>query len=164
MNAETDMPTARTAQHVGRCGELLVQYKFLKLGIDSAPMTTDRGVDLLAIDPKTRRKTVTVQVKAATHRRDARAATDQRETTEYVSWPVPYPSATDYAAVVDVIRDKVWMFTKKEIGAQARGKGNGERVLWWYIPGHRPKKARSRSEDWYERYAMDTVVARMFPE
>lgn len=39
---------APTKSQIGRCGELLVQYHLLKLGIESAPMTTDSGVDRLA--------------------------------------------------------------------------------------------------------------------
>ena len=39
-----------TAQ-IGRAGELLVQYRLLLLGIDSAPMTTDAGIDLVAYAP-----------------------------------------------------------------------------------------------------------------
>lgn len=31
----------KTRQHIGSAGELLVQYKLLKFGIDSAAMTTD---------------------------------------------------------------------------------------------------------------------------
>lgn len=34
--------------HIGAAGELLVQFKLLKYGIDSARMTTDAGVDLVA--------------------------------------------------------------------------------------------------------------------
>jgi len=30
-------------QHIGAAGELLVQYQLLKLGIDSARLTTDAG-------------------------------------------------------------------------------------------------------------------------
>jgi len=36
---------------IGRAGELLVQYRLLLLGIDSAPMTTDAGIDLVAYAP-----------------------------------------------------------------------------------------------------------------
>ena len=32
-----------TTQHIGAAGELLVQYRLLKLGIDSARLTTDAG-------------------------------------------------------------------------------------------------------------------------
>jgi len=37
-----------TTQQIGRLGELLVQYELLRHGIESAPMTTDAGVDLVA--------------------------------------------------------------------------------------------------------------------
>jgi len=43
--------TLTTAQ-IGKCGELLVQYRLLLCGIESAPMTTDTGVDLVAYSPK----------------------------------------------------------------------------------------------------------------
>jgi len=39
-------------QHIGAAGELLVQYKLLKHGIDSARLTTDSGIDLVAYSPK----------------------------------------------------------------------------------------------------------------
>jgi len=35
-------------QQIGRCGELLVQYILLKHRIESAPLTTDVGIDLVA--------------------------------------------------------------------------------------------------------------------
>ena len=40
----------KTAQ-IGRCGELFVQYQLLLRGIESAPMSTDAGVDLVAYAP-----------------------------------------------------------------------------------------------------------------
>lgn len=48
--------------HIGTAGELLVQYRLIRLGIDSARMTTDSGIDLVAYPPESRR-TFTVQVK-----------------------------------------------------------------------------------------------------
>ena len=52
----------KTAQ-IGRCGELLVQYLLLLRGVESAPMSTDSGVDLVAYAPKMRGP-MTIQVKA----------------------------------------------------------------------------------------------------
>ena len=52
----------KTTQHIGAAGELLVQYKLLKFGIDSAAMTTDSGIDLVAYSPKNNRS-FTIQVK-----------------------------------------------------------------------------------------------------
>ncbi len=51
-----------TTQHIGAAGERLVQYRLLKLGIDSALLTTDVGVDLVVYSPTEGRAT-TVQVK-----------------------------------------------------------------------------------------------------
>ncbi|WP_457553363.1 hypothetical protein [Desulfobacula sp.] len=34
----------KTTQHIGKAGELLVQYKLVKYGIDSAALTTDSGM------------------------------------------------------------------------------------------------------------------------
>jgi hypothetical protein len=54
--------TRRTTQHIGAAGELLVQYRLLKLGVDSARLTTDSGIDLVVYSPATGSAT-TVQVK-----------------------------------------------------------------------------------------------------
>jgi hypothetical protein len=48
--------------HIGAAGELLVQYQLLKMGIDSARMTTDAGIDLVVYAPGDRSAS-TVQVK-----------------------------------------------------------------------------------------------------
>lgn len=45
----------KTTQHIGTAGELLVQYKLIKFGVDSGAMTTDSGVDLVAFSPKNNR-------------------------------------------------------------------------------------------------------------
>ena len=50
-----------TAQ-IGKCGELLVQYRLLLLGVESAPMSTETGIDLIAYSPATLQP-VTIQVK-----------------------------------------------------------------------------------------------------
>jgi hypothetical protein len=44
-----------TKQQIGKSGELLVQYKLLLHGIESSPLTTDSGIDLVASRTGTRR-------------------------------------------------------------------------------------------------------------
>jgi hypothetical protein len=61
MRVGADTPSLRTAQ-IGASGVLLIQYRLLKCGIESAPMTTDAGIDLVVYSPKLK-KAVTVQVK-----------------------------------------------------------------------------------------------------
>lgn len=53
---------ANTTLHIGAAGELLVQFRLVRDGIDSARLTTDSGVDLVAYPPGTGRA-LTVQVK-----------------------------------------------------------------------------------------------------
>ncbi len=47
----------------GQAGELLVQEQLLLHGVESAPLTTDTGIDLVAYSPR-RADAVTIQVKA----------------------------------------------------------------------------------------------------
>jgi len=51
-----------STRHIGAAGELLVQYKLIKQGVDSARMTTDSGIDLVAYSDKGE-KAYTIQVK-----------------------------------------------------------------------------------------------------
>lgn len=37
-----------TTAQIGRCGELLVQYALPSRGVESAPMSTDTGIDLMS--------------------------------------------------------------------------------------------------------------------
>lgn len=62
-------------QAIGAAGELLVQYQLLKLGIDSARLTTDSGIDLVMYVPG-HHTAATIQVKAnvAPNRPAARAS------------------------------------------------------------------------------------------
>jgi hypothetical protein len=43
-----------TTAQIGRAGELLVQEQLLLHGIESAPLTTDTGIDLVAYSPRRR--------------------------------------------------------------------------------------------------------------
>jgi hypothetical protein len=49
-------------QQIGKCGELLVQYKLLLRGIESAPLTTDSRIVLVA-HALQKQKLITIQVK-----------------------------------------------------------------------------------------------------
>lgn len=49
-------------EKIGAAGELLVQYKLVKEEIDSARLTTDAGVDLVAYSPNGS-KAYTIQIK-----------------------------------------------------------------------------------------------------
>ena len=55
-------PPRLTTQQIGRFGELLVHFDLLRYGIESAPMTTDAGVDLVAY-AGSKGRSLTIQVK-----------------------------------------------------------------------------------------------------
>lgn len=52
-----------TKIQIGRAGELLVQYKLLKAGVESSRLTADAGIDLVAFSSKFN-KPYTIQVKS----------------------------------------------------------------------------------------------------
>jgi hypothetical protein len=60
------MPEMNTAQ-LGAWGELIVQQDLLTFGIDSARMTTDAGIDLVAYDTVSKRS-FSIQVKTRSPR------------------------------------------------------------------------------------------------
>ena len=143
-------PTKLKTQQIGKCGELLVQYKLLKFGVEFAQMTTDYGIDLLAMHP-TGHEAVTIQVKTARHR-------DRGSGSEWVVWSMPKKCIAQYVAAVDLERDKTWLL-KTEDFEQLAGSG---RWLWWYISGQRPKRAKSQPEEEFTSYEMDIVIPRVF--
>lgn len=51
-----------TTQQIGKLGELLVQYRLLSFGIESAHLTTDSSVDLVAYSPNSK-TAFTIQIK-----------------------------------------------------------------------------------------------------
>ncbi len=143
-----------TTAQVGKCGELLVQYELLKRGIESAPMTTDYGIDLVAIESGTHRS-VTIQVKASQRHEDA--------TSEWVEWNMRKECVADLVAVVDIDRGKVWLFTKTRFESISKSTGEKGRRLWWYIPGLRPTTATlKRSEGDFANDDIDAAVPKLF--
>src|SRR5262245_36780056 len=82
--------------HIGRCGELLVQYRLLLLGIDSSPMTTDAGVDLVAYAPAPAQPH-TLQVKT-----NLKPKPSGGRGKDHLDWWVPDPLPAQLLALVDL--------------------------------------------------------------
>ena len=147
--------TQLNTQQVGKCGELLVQYELLKNGVESAPMTTDYGVDLVALRAGTL-KPVTIQVKASTHHLG-------EASSKWLTWSMPSECKAEYVAVADVERDKGWFFSKKEFEYKAIGTKEGC-WLWRYVPKYEYKSPPTHlTEEHYKEYEIDPVVHRVFP-
>ncbi len=145
------------SQQVGKCGELLVQYRLLKYGIESVHLTTDRGIDLVAFD-SVKQKPVTIQVKTSTHHIE--------EGEKWLAWLISEDCPAEYIAAVDLERDKFWFFRVDEFKRRSRRVGKGEESdyrLWWYVPGDTPEKAgENHRETSYSVFEMDEVIPKIF--
>lgn len=147
-----------STQQTGRCGELLVQYVLLKHGVESAPLATDPGIDLVAFSNvraslDERPKAVTIQVKTSTHHGPA----DEK----WLLWEIPEDCPADYVAAVDLDRDKVWLIGVEKFKQIAQHAAKGQLRLWWSLPGYESKRAKRREEQ-FKDYEMDVAIDRLF--
>ncbi|WP_373202362.1 hypothetical protein [Mycobacterium marinum] len=114
-------------QAIGAAGELLVQYQLLKLGIDSARLTTDSGIDLVMYVPG-HQSASTIQVKANVAPKPAGG-----KGKLLVSWGFPDDSPAQWLACVDMSTDSVWLFpieTARKVAQQKHA--SGTRALYFY--------------------------------
>lgn len=123
-----------STQHIGAAGEILVQYRLLKLGIDSARMTTDSGIDLVVYSPL-REQAVTVQVKT-----QAAPSPSGGKGGLSVGFYFPDDLRAEILALALLSTDQVWLFTReeaRELAQQHNARGN--RQLYWYIEPRQPR-------------------------
>ncbi|KZS72151.1 hypothetical protein A4G26_24455 [Mycobacterium kansasii] len=120
-------PIKLGTQAIGAAGELLVQYQLLKLGIDSARLTTDSGIDLVMYVPDSL-DAHTVQVKANLGSKPAGG-----KGKLLLSWPFPDDSKAQWLACVDLSTDSAWLFRIDEARRRAQQKhAGGTRLLYFY--------------------------------
>ncbi len=147
-----------TTAQIGRCGELLVQYALLMRGVESAPMSTDAGIDLVAYSA-TLGAPKTIQVKANLKPKPGggkgRAALD---------WWLPHDSPADLIAFVDLSTRRVWLLKANEIAGIAQQSSNGRFHFYMYTdPGRRPSKTGRRTEaPEFDRFLFEQRVAEIF--
>ena len=122
----TESAKLRT-QAIGAAGELLVQYKLLKLDIDSARLTTDSGIDLVMYVPGSQ-QAHTVQVK--TQQKPVPAGGTGKPIR---SWYFPHDLLAQWLALVDLSTDRVWLFTRDEAcrWAQQLSPGGIHQIYWY---------------------------------
>ena len=144
------MPTPTAAQ-IGRAGELLIQVRLLLLGIDSAAMSTDAGIDLVAYAPTTRRA-ITIQVKT-----NLRPKPGGGKGKLALDWWVPESSPAELQALVDLSESRVWLFSTIELASVAQQTSSGRHHLYMvtdptYVPRKAPKPARVAE---FSRFALE---------
>ncbi|MBK5109472.1 MAG: hypothetical protein JJE12_15160, partial [Anaerolineales bacterium] len=101
-------------QQISRCGELLLQYKLLLLGIETSQMKTGSGIDLVAYSSHNRRA-YTMQVK--TNEKPTPSGDNGKMK---LGWWVPDDCPADLVAFVDLSTSSVWLFSTGEIPRYAQ--------------------------------------------
>jgi hypothetical protein len=149
------METLRTAQ-IGSCGEFLVQYRLLKQGIESAPMTTDSGVDLIVYAPS-KDGAMTVQVKANQRPKPAGGKGQLA-----LDWRLDDDSPTQLVALVDLQKDRVWLFRHRELAHHAQQHANGRMHFYLYVdPAYEPKKKGTHVREFAD-FEIDRRIEELF--
>ncbi|WP_136416441.1 MULTISPECIES: hypothetical protein [Oxalobacteraceae] len=123
-----------TAQ-IGKSGELLVQYRLLMLGIESASLSTDFGIDLVAYSPKLARA-ITIQVKT-----NLKPKPGGGKGKEALDWWVSEDCPASLVALVDLKTEKVWLLKREELDEHAQQRSSGRLHIYMYTdPAARPRQ------------------------
>ncbi len=146
---------AKTTLHIGAAGELLVQFRLVRNGIDSARLTTDSGVDLVAYPPGTGRA-LTVQVK--TVERSTPAGGKGALATGVV---FPRECRAEYVAIVRLSDEIVWLFPI--LDALRLSKQSLPRLYWYLNPNTAPSGALTEQDvEPFRLERMLTQLMRLF--
>lgn len=149
--------TLTTAQ-IGRCGELLLQYLLLLRGIESAPMSTDSGIDLVAYSPKTSQP-FTIQVKT-----NLKPKPGGGRGKLSLDWWIPEEIPAQLIALVDLSSQRVWLLKKEEVPRLAQQRPKGRFHLYMNIdPTLKPIKTDRLVYLYeFERYLLENRAHEIF--
>lgn len=149
---------ALTTAQIGKSGELLVQYRLLLLGIESAPMNTDTGMDLVVYSPRLS-QALTIQVKT-----NLCAKPGGGKGKAALDWWVPESVPAQFVACVDLSSERVWLFTREELTGLAQQKSSGKLHLYMYTDLNvRPRtKNRLVHSHEFDRFLISNRVATVF--
>jgi hypothetical protein len=151
-------PLTLSKAQIGRCGELLVQYTLLMQGIESAPMSTDTGVDLVAYSSRTG-VPHTIQVKT-----NLKAKPGGGRGKLALDWWIPEDSPAQYVTLVDLSAVRIWLFSHQELSELAQQRSSGRLHLYMYADPTSKTKVVGRVAHAYEfeRYRIENRVHDLF--
>jgi hypothetical protein len=145
-------------QQIGKCGELLVQYKLLLHGIESAPLTTDSGIDLVAYSGKNK-DAVTIQVKT-----NLKPKPGGGKAKLALDWWIHDDSPADLFAFVDLETSRVWLIKSSELPDLAQQKPKGR--FHFFMKTDPTAKTKEKSKKAYvyefERYLLENRIHELF--
>jgi len=144
-----------STQKIGRMGELLVQFELLRYGIDSAPMTTDTGIDLVAFSA-TKGRSFTIQVKT-----NLKPKPGGGKGKLGLDWWVKDDCPAEYYAFVDVSSPSIWILNMSELVLEAQQKPAGR--LHFCMSTDSESKSYTRCGDVkYTKYLFKYRVSELF--
>ncbi len=110
------MPATKklSTQQIGKLGELLVQYELLRQGIDSAHLTTDSGIDLVAYS-HLRATAYTIQVKT-----NLKPKPGGGKGRPSLDWWIADDSPAQLFAFADISTNRVWLLDQAELARHAQ--------------------------------------------
>lgn len=149
---------ALTTAQIGRSGELFVQYRLLLLGIESAPMTTDAGIDLVAYSPGSSYAR-TIQVKT-----NLKPKPGGGKGKAGLDWWIPEDSPAEFLALVDLSEERVWAFTHSEIAALAQQHPKGRYHFFMCVdPTYVPRKVGRIAQVYeFQRFLLENRAHLLF--
>ena len=148
--------TLSTAQ-IGRAGELLVQLRLLALGIESAPLTTDTGVDLVAYSPS-RTEAVTIQVKT-----NLKPKPGGGKGKPALDWWIAVANPAQYVALVDLSTESVWLLSQAEVAELAQQKSSGRYHFYMYTDATVKLKAGKMARiGEFDKYRIERRAEKVF--
>lgn len=148
-------PSSLRAAQIGASGVLLIQYRLLKHGIESAPMTTDRGIDLVVYAPKIERA-LTVQVKTCLK---PKAAGGKGRPS--LDWWLLQECPAEFIGLVNLQSDMVWMFSKDEFRCKAQQSTPDRLHLYFYVEDDYKAKPKTHISD-FVSYRLEHRLPTLF--
>jgi hypothetical protein len=149
-----ESPSLKTAQ-IGASGVLLIQYRLLKSGIESAPMTTDAGIDLVVYSPRSE-KAVTVQVKTC-----LRAKPSGGKGSRALDWWLRRTSPAELVGLVDLAHDRAWLFRHQEFEAAAQQQTADRLHFYFYVESGYRARVGCHQRD-FEPYQIERRLPDLF--
>ena len=130
-----------------------MQFRLLTLGIESAAMTTDAGIDLVTYSAIGRHAT-TIQVKT-----NRRAKPGGGKGKLALDWWVSADCPAALVAFVDLSTETAWLFKAQEIATLAQQHSGGRHHLYMYTdPRAVPTKGRRSMRADFDTYLLERRV------
>lgn len=128
------------------------------LGVESAALSTDAGIDLVAYAPRVM-GAQTIQVKT-----NYRSKPSGGKGKEALDWWIAEDNPAQLVALVDLSSKRIWIFQKTELAMLAQQRSSGRLHLYMYTdPTHKPKKTdRLAHSHEFEKYKLEKRAHSLF--